>query len=77
MISYTAPSESTNLQAKALSHSQVRITWEPVSDDGGDEVDGYKLVVTGPGLSSPIVREFTPSDSNYTVDGLVNNTNYT
>ena len=77
MIPYTAPSEPTNLTAVALSHRRVRVTWEPVSDNGGAEVDMYKLVVTGPDGSSPIVREFSSLDEReYTVNFLVNNTNY-
>ena len=63
--------------AVALSHSRVRVTWEPVGDDGGAEVDQYRLVVTGPGLSSGNVPQFAPNDREYTIGGLVNNTNYT
>jgi len=76
VIPYTAPSEPTSLQAEALSHSRVRVTWGPPSDDGGDDIVQYKLRVTGPGLSSP-VREFPADQREYTVDNLVNNTNYT
>ena len=63
--------------AVALSHSRVRVTWEPVSDNGGAEVNQYRLVVTGPGLSSSNVRQFAPGVKEYTISDLVNNTNYT
>ena len=77
MIPYTAPSEPTNLTAVALSHRRVRVTWEPVSDNGGAQVDVYKLVVTGPDGSSLIVQEFPSiAKREYVVDNLVNNTNY-
>ena len=75
---YTAPSEPTNLTAVALSHNQVMVSWGPVNDNGGAEVNVYRLVVTGPGLSSNNVREF-PSTvrREHTIDSLVNNSNYT
>ena len=63
--------------AVALSHSRVKVTWGPVSDNGGAEVDQYILVVTGPGLSSSNVPQFAPDVREYTIGGLVNNTNYT
>ena len=76
--SYTAPSEPTNLTAVALSHSRVRVTWGPVTDNGGAPVNQYKLVVTGPaGLSSDPPRDFPPEENEYTITDLVNNTNYT
>ena len=75
--SYTAPSEPTNLTAVALSHSRVRVMWGPVTDNGGAQVNQYKLVVTGPaGLSSPDPRDFPPEENEYIITGLVNNTNY-
>ena len=76
VIPYTVPSEPTNLTAVALSHSRVRVTWGPVSDNGGAVVDLYKLVVTGPGLSSPNAPEFPPNISEYAIGGLINNTIY-
>ena len=76
VIPYTVPSEPTNVTAVALSHSRVRVTWGPVSDDGGGEVDLYKLVVTGPGLSSSNAPEFPPSMREYIIEGLMNNTVY-
>ena len=77
MIPYTAPSEPTNLQAEALSHSRVRVTWEPPSDNGGDDIEQYKLRVTGAGLSSPIIGNISADDRQHIVNNLVNNTNYT
>lgn len=78
MIPYTAPSEPTNLQAEASSHSGVKVTWGPPSDNGGANIELYKLQVTGPGLSSPITGEFSADDERkHVVDNLVNNTNYT
>ena len=75
--SHTAPSEPTNLTAVALSHSRVRVTWGPVTDNGGAQVNQYKLVVTGPaGLSSPEPRDFPPEDNEYIVTGLKNKTSY-
>ena len=63
--------------AVALSHSRVRVTWGPVSDNGGAAIDHYILVVTGPGLSSSNVPQFAPDVREHTIEGLVNNTNYT
>jgi len=77
VIPYIAPSEPTSLQAEALSHSRVRVTWRPPSDNGGADIEQYKLQVTGPGLSSPVTGEFPADRREYTVDDLVNNTNYT
>ena len=62
--------------AVALSHSRVRVTWGPVSDNGGAEVDQYRLVVTGPGLSSSNAMQLARDVREYTIVGLVNNTNY-
>ena len=73
---YTASSEPTNLMAVALSHSQVRVTWGPVSDDGGAEVDRYRLVVTGPGFSSTNNPVFSADIREHTIRDLMNNTNY-
>ena len=78
MLSHdTGPSEPTSLMAVALSHSRVRVTWGPVSDNGGAEVDRFRLVVTGTGLLSSNVPQFVPDVREYTISGLVNNTNYT
>ena len=66
----------TNLTATALSHSVVRVTWGPVSDDGGAVLQFYRLVVIGPDLSSITDRQFTPDTTEDTIMGLVNNTNY-
>ena len=77
MIPCVVPLEPTNLTAIALSHSLVRVIWGPVSDDGGDEVDQYRLVVTGPDLSSANVPEVPPDTRQYTIGGLTNNTVYT
>ena len=62
--------------AVALSHSRVRVTWGPVSDDGGAEVDLYRLIVTGSGLPSTNNPVFSPDVREHTIRDLVNNTNY-
>ena len=78
VIPYTAPSEPTNLTAVALSHSRVRVTWGPVSDNGGSDVEVYWLVVNGlAGLSFANAPEFSPDTREYIIEGLTNNTVYT
>ena len=78
VILYTAPSEPTSLKAEALSHSRVRVTWAPVSDNGGSDVEVYRLVVNGPaGLSSANASEFPPDTREHIIEGLTNNTVYT
>ena len=42
---YTVPSVPTNLTAKALSHDQMKITWGPVADNGGADVNSFVLKV--------------------------------
>ena len=76
VIPYTAPSEPTNLTAVALSHSRVRVTWGPVSDNGGSDVEVYRLVVNGPGLSSANAPVFPTNIREHVIEDLMNNTVY-
>ena len=64
------------MMAVALSHSRVRVTWGPVSDDGGDDVDLYRLVVTGPSLSSTNNLQFSSGEREHIIENLASNANY-
>jgi len=77
VISYsTVPSAPTGLVAKALSNNQIKITWGPVDDNGGDDVNSFvlKVVEMDTGTTDNIHLQGNPMV--YLLDGLNNNTKY-
>ena len=76
--SSTVPSAPTGLLAQAKSSSEIDLSWNPPSSDGGSKITGYKIERAGVGGSSWFI--VIPSGQNLTAGyrdiGLSPNTAY-
>ncbi|XP_065884691.1 uncharacterized protein [Dysidea avara] len=74
----SVPSAPTNLTAEALSHDQIKITWEPVTDNGGADVNNFVLKVIEMDTSTRAFddRQFRGDQMEATPNGLKNNIEY-
>ncbi|XP_065884702.1 titin-like isoform X5 [Dysidea avara] len=72
------PSVPTNLTAKALSHDQIKITWGPVADNGGADVNSFVLKVAevDTGTLASGDRQLPGNIRVASLDGLKDNTKY-
>ena len=75
---FTVPSAPTNLTAEALSQDQIKITWEPVTDNGGADVNNFVLKVIEMDTSTQAFddRQFRGDQMEATPNGLKNNIEY-
>ena len=67
-----APGQPTNLVAKADRSTQIDLTWEAPTDDGGSAITGYRIEVSDNGNTgwSDLEDDTGNTDTSYTHSGL-------
>lgn len=75
----TAPQPPTNLSATAVSQSQINLSWNAPSDNGGSAITGYQIESSTDSGStwSTIVSNTGSTSTTYSNTGLTPNTAYT
>ncbi len=75
----TAPQPPTNLSATAVSQSQINLSWNAPSDNGGSTITGYQIESSTDSGStwSTIVSNTGSTSTTYSNTGLTPNTTYT
>ncbi len=75
----TVPTSPTNLAVTAISPSQINLSWNPPSDNGGTQVTGYEIErsINGGSTWSILVSNTGNTDTTYSDTGLSPNTTYT
>lgn len=74
----TPPSAPTGLTATAVSSSQINLSWNPPSNNGGSPITGYKIYrgTTSGGEGATPVATVSGSTLTYTDSGLTNGQTY-
>ena len=74
----TAPSVPTKLIAEALSNDQIKITWGPVADNGGADVNYFllKIINKDSGIPECDDTQIRGDQMVATHNGLKKNTDY-
>ncbi|MGH9910524.1 MAG: fibronectin type III domain-containing protein, partial [Nitrososphaerales archaeon] len=76
--SITVPSPPTNLSAAKVSQTQVDLSWNAPSDNGGSAITGYKIEEkVGTGSFTAIVPNTGNTNTSYSRTGLTAGTTYT
>jgi hypothetical protein len=75
----TVPQSPTNLATTAISSSQINLSWNPPSDNGGTQVTGYEIErsTNGGNTWSILVSNTDNADTTYSDTGLSPNATYT
>jgi len=78
VILHIVPSVPTDLTAEALPHDQIKITWGPVVDNGGADVNNFVLKVTEMDTGTVAIknRQLQGNEMNTTINSLKSNTDY-
>ena len=78
-ISSTAPQSPTNLSAKAISSSQINLSWSAPSDNGGSAITGYMIERSQDNGNTwtTIISNTGSTSTTYSNTGLSPSTTYT
>ncbi len=74
----TAPQPPTNLSVQTISTSQINLSWNAPSDNGGSAITGYKIERSPDGFTwNTIVSNTGSGTTTYSDTGLASSTTYT
>ncbi len=73
----TVPASPAGLKANAVSPTQINLSWNPPSNDGGEPVTGYKIEVKSGTGSYSVLTPNAGKTTSYSHTGLVSDTTYT
>ncbi len=74
----TAPNSPTGVSATAVSPTQINLSWNTPSNNGGSSITGYKIEVrSGSGTFSNLVSNTGSTATTYSHTGLSTGTTYT
>jgi ELWxxDGT repeat protein len=74
-VAASTPDAPTGVDAVAAD-AAITVTWLVPDDDGGSPLTGYRVQVSGPGLTDPIEVEVSGTTTSALVGGLTNGATY-